>query len=148
MAKFWKWLNGNKTMIGVVATVVLSILHRRGIDVPDWTFDITDGILGLGLAHKVLKVATPAKAAVASLMALVLAGCTTAAPEAPQPASAPVNQAGSPVVVNVNIRASDVKTETTKQTDASGAVSTKAGVQDAAATSTPNIAPNVSVVPK
>lgn len=88
-------------------------------------------------------------ALVIGLVALVgCSGCSTAAPSAPQPASAPVNQAGSPVSVVVNVRASDVQASTSKGQDASGAVSTKGGTQDAGATTDVKPTTNVSGVPR
>ena len=76
--KLWNWINGHKTQIAVVLSVVLSVLGRRGIEVPPWVFDVTDGILGLGLAHKAVKVLpkkAAAAAAVLALAALVLPAC-------------------------------------------------------------------------
>lgn len=78
MKKLWDWFNGNKTWIAVICAVVLSVLDRRGVEVPPWIFDVTDGILGLGLAHKAVKAVGPKAVAVAApvLLALVaLVGC-------------------------------------------------------------------------
>lgn len=84
---------------------------------------------------------------VAALVALTVGGCTTAAPQAPQPALAPSYQAGSPVTVTVNVRASDAKTDVSKGQDASGAVSTKGGTQEASATTDVKPTTNVSGIP-
>lgn len=81
-------------------------------------------------------------------LSLALAGCTSAAPSAPQPAIAPVNQAGSPVTVNVNVRASDVRSSEQDKQDAAGAVTTKGGTQDATATTETKTDATVPISPK
>ena len=74
--KFWTWLDGKKVYIGVIASIVASVLARRGVEVPSWVFDITDGILGLGLAHKFVKTVKPSVVAAAGAVALcLLTGC-------------------------------------------------------------------------
>jgi hypothetical protein len=90
MLKLWNWLNGNKTTIAVVLSVVLSVLGRRGVEVPPWVFDITDGILGLGLAHKAVKVAGPkiASVAAAAFALCVLTGCAGLTPSGLSPSTA------------------------------------------------------------
>lgn len=131
----WTKLNGHKIQIGMILTLVVSALSRRGVEIPPWVFDVADIVLGGGLVHRGVKTVGPKIAKVsAGLLAFVLASCTTAAPSAPQPAVAPVNQAGSPVTVNVNVRSNDVKATENDKQDASGAVSTKGGTQEADAT--------------
>ena len=133
MLKLWTWLSGKKVPIAVVASVVVSVLGRRGIEVPSWIFDFTDGLLGLGLAHRTVKAVGAKGAAILATLTGAVA-CSTAAPSAPQPAIAPVNQAGSPVTITFNVRASDVRTSEQDKQDAGGAVTTKGGTQDATAT--------------
>ena len=93
---FWKWLDGKKAAIGVVATVILSILHRRGVEVPPWVFDVTDGILGLGLAHRAVKVAG-AKVVAAACAVFCLASC--AAPNSDQGQGQGGSTGAAPLVV-------------------------------------------------
>ena len=87
--KIWNWLNGNKTWIAVILSVVVSVLGRRGVEIPAWVFDATDGILGLGLAHKAVKAVGPkaATVVVSLLAALALTGCATSPQTADQPAT-------------------------------------------------------------
>jgi hypothetical protein len=77
--KIWNWLNGNKVWIAVVVSAVLSALGRRGIAIDPIVYDIADGLLGLGIGHKVVKKVMPQKAATTvallALAVLVLPAC-------------------------------------------------------------------------
>lgn len=99
MGSIWQWLNGRKTQIGVIISVILSVLARRGVAIPDEVFMVSDAILGVGVLHKVGKTLTgapaAAKAGAAALLLCVLGGCAGLTPSggaassagAPQPAT-------------------------------------------------------------
>lgn len=126
MKKVWDWFNGNKTYIAVILSVVISVLGRRGVEIPLWVYDVTDGILGLGLAHKAVKAVGPAIAGKAAALLAFLgltAACTTSPQSQPQIPLAPVYQAGSPVTLTINLKSDSAKTSTTRQgSDARGDV--------------------------
>lgn len=63
MQKIWDFTNGHKTEIAVILTVVLSILARRGVAIDPLVFDVTDSLLGVGLVHRTVKIATNLKQA-------------------------------------------------------------------------------------
>lgn len=107
LKKLWKYLNGKKAMIGLVLGYAITRLSHYGVAVPEEVTVLFDIVFGLGLTHKAAKV-LPKKVVVAAL-ALFGVSCTTSPQSAPQIPLAPVYQAGSPVVVNVNVKSDSTK---------------------------------------
>jgi hypothetical protein len=141
MRKIWVWVNGNKTMIGVVLSVVVSVLSRRGVEVPTWIFDITDGVLGLGLAHKAVK-AVGAKTV--GTVAALLCAVSCAAPKSDQGQGQGGSTGATPqslVVINIGT-GGGVSTSTTSAPTAAPAATSAAQSSQTATTDTQ---PNLSV---
>jgi hypothetical protein len=143
--KLWAWLNGKKATIGLILGYALTRLTHYGVQVPEEVVMVVDLVFGLGLTHKAVK-AVPRKAPALLLAAFGLAGgtsCTTSPQSAPQIPLAPVYQAGSPVVINVNVKSDSTKQDIERTgSDARGDVGAS-GEQDQ--TPTVDVKPTTTV---
>lgn len=58
MKSFWNWLNGKKTVIGGVLTLLIGFLQAKLIIDADTAFfllSLTGLLLGVGISHKIVK---------------------------------------------------------------------------------------------
>jgi hypothetical protein len=62
-----KWLDGYKSIIGLIGCIAYGVLKYFQVPVPDEVFVVFSGILGIGIVHKGQKVEEAMKALNAAL---------------------------------------------------------------------------------
>ena len=62
VSDFWAWVNGNKTTIGAVSSLIVNSNYVEGLVTNPDLYTLCQGIAGLfftiGIAHKIQKAAT------------------------------------------------------------------------------------------